>query len=112
MKALRDAEKAIEPRRNIRSGLQTQIARLEHEQQRNAEKRIKELRDQLAKAEADDAAAEREIEILKRKALAESERAKWSALREVSIFITYLKIFFEYFDTSILLVRRKVDSSC
>lgn len=82
MKALRDAEKAIEPRRNIRSGLQTQIARLEHEQQRNAEKRIKELRDQLAKAEADDAAAEREIEILKRKALAESERAKWSALRE------------------------------
>ena len=83
MKALRDAERAIEPRRNIRSGLHTQIARLEHEQQRNSEKKIKELKEQLSKAEAEDASAEKEIEILKRKALADSERAKWAALREV-----------------------------
>ncbi|KXN89968.1 Sphingolipid long chain base-responsive protein LSP1 [Leucoagaricus sp. SymC.cos] len=81
-KALRDAETAIAPRRNIRTSLQNQIAKLEHDQQKGGDKRIAEVRDQLRKAEMDDAGQEREIEILKRKAVRESERLKWEAIRE------------------------------
>ncbi|KAJ3568073.1 hypothetical protein NP233_g5957 [Leucocoprinus birnbaumii] len=81
-KALRDAETAITPRRNIRVGLHNQIGRLEHEQAKGGDKKIAEIRDQLRKAEQDDAEQEREIEILKRKAVRESERLKWEAIRE------------------------------
>ena len=83
LKALRDLETNITPRRNIRAGLHLQINRLEHEQQRGTEKRLADLRDQLKKAEADDQPAEREIEVAKRKAVRESEQLKWNALREV-----------------------------
>lgn len=83
LKALRDLEANITPRRNIRAGLQFQISRLEHEQQKGTEKRLADLRDQLKKAEADDQPAEREIEIAKRKAVRDSEQRKWDALREV-----------------------------
>jgi Eisosome component PIL1 len=83
LKALRDLETSIAPRRNIRAGLNLQISRLEHEQQKGAEKKLADLRDQLKKAEADDQPAEREIEIMKRKAVRESEQHKWDALREV-----------------------------
>lgn len=83
VKALRDAEKALEPRRNNRAGLETQIGRLEHDIQKGSEKRLSELREQLAKLEAEDAPAEKEIEILKRKAVRESEREKWAAIRQV-----------------------------
>lgn len=82
-KALRDAETAIAPRRNIRTNLHNQLAKLEHDQQKGQEKKIAEIKDQIRKAELDDASQEREIEILKRKAARESERLKWEAIREV-----------------------------
>ncbi|KAF8168039.1 Eisosome component PIL1-domain-containing protein [Crassisporium funariophilum] len=82
IKALRDAEAAITPRRNIRAGLQTQIARVEHETQKGNDRRLVDLRDQLKKAELEDQQQEREIDLLKRKALRESEQLKWDAVRE------------------------------
>ncbi|KAL5535615.1 LSP1 [Sanghuangporus sanghuang] len=82
MKALRNAEKELEPKRNNRTGLQTQIGRLEHDMQKGSEKRLADLKEQLAKLEAEDEPAEKEIEILKRNAVRESERAKWAAIRE------------------------------
>lgn len=82
---MRDAETAITPRRNIRTSLENQIARLENDQQKGGDKKIAELRDQLRKAELDDAGQEREIDILKRKAVRESEKFKWEAIREVGV---------------------------
>jgi hypothetical protein len=83
LKALRDLETNITPHRNIRAGLELQIGRLEHDQQKGTEKRLADLRNQLKKAEADDQPAEREIEVAKRKAVRDSEQRKWDALREV-----------------------------
>lgn len=83
LKALRDAETALQPRRNIRAGLQTQITRTEHEQQKGNDKRLAELREQLNKAELEDQQLEREVELLKRKGVRESEQMKWDAVREV-----------------------------
>jgi hypothetical protein len=85
LKALRDAETALAPRRNVRAGLHTQLARLEHDQQKGMEKKMIELKDQIAKAESDDQAQEKEIELLKRKAVRESEQLKWEAVREASL---------------------------
>ncbi|EAU93037.1 hypothetical protein CC1G_06757 [Coprinopsis cinerea okayama7 len=76
-KALRDAESALQPRRNIRAGLQAQISKVE-----NDPKKAADLREQLRKAELEDAQAEKEIELLKRKAVRESEQLKWEAIRE------------------------------
>ena len=84
MKTLRDTENALTPRRNIRAGYKGQISRLEHEKQRGSELRIAELKQQLQLAEREDEQSEKEIEILKRKAVRESEKFKWDALREVS----------------------------
>lgn len=89
LKALRDAETALAPRRNVRAGLHTQLARLEHDQQKGMEKKILELKDQISKAENDDLAQEKEIELLKRKAVRESETLKWDAIREASPFFFY-----------------------
>ncbi|KAK0456505.1 Eisosome component PIL1-domain-containing protein [Armillaria borealis] len=82
LKQLRDAEVALTPRRNIRAGLQNQLARLEHDNAKGMEKKISELKDQIKKAEADDQPQEREVELLKRKGIRESEQAKWDAIRE------------------------------
>ncbi|KAI9445188.1 Eisosome component PIL1-domain-containing protein [Lactarius indigo] len=82
LKALRDDEVALTQRRNVRAGLQNQIARLEHSQEKGSEKRIAEVKEQLAKAEKDDEPAERDHKILLRKALKESEQEKFQALRE------------------------------
>ncbi|KAF4622893.1 hypothetical protein D9613_001864 [Agrocybe pediades] len=82
LKALRDAEAHLLPKRNLRANLQTQIARLEHDQVKGGDKKISELRQQLHKAETDDAQLEREVELLKRKAVRESEQLKWDAIRE------------------------------
>ncbi|KAI0030659.1 Eisosome component PIL1-domain-containing protein [Vararia minispora EC-137] len=82
LKALRDNDAQLAPRRNARASLQLQIDRLEQGKEKGYEKRIVELRDQLRKAEGDDAAAEKEAEIMKRKALRESEQLKFEALRE------------------------------
>ncbi|KAH9175368.1 Eisosome component PIL1/LSP1 [Lactarius sanguifluus] len=81
-KALRDDEVALTQRRNGRANLQNQIARLEHSQEKGSEKRIAEIKEQLAKAEKDDEPAERDHKILLRKALKESEQEKFQALRE------------------------------
>lgn len=72
------------PRRNQRSLLGTQAARLEHENKSGTEKKLAELREQIRNAEEEDKPAEREIELLKRKAIRESEALKWEAVREVS----------------------------
>ncbi|KAF5377644.1 hypothetical protein D9615_005351 [Tricholomella constricta] len=82
LKALRDAETAIAPRRNVRAGLNNQLAKIEHDQQKGMEKKIVELKDQIRKAELDDQPQEKEIELLKRKAVRESEQLKWEAFRE------------------------------
>ncbi|KAH7915826.1 Eisosome component PIL1-domain-containing protein [Hygrophoropsis aurantiaca] len=82
LKSLRDAETNITPKRNIRAGLHNQIARMEHEQAKGAETRLSQLKEQLAKAQRDDEPLEKEIEVLKRKAVRESEKMKWEAVRE------------------------------
>lgn len=87
LKNLRDTEAAITPRRNIRAGLSTQISRIEHEQQKGYEKRLEDLRAQLKKHEDEDLDQEKQIEILKRKAIKESEQKKWDAIREVRYLI-------------------------
>ena len=89
-KALRDAENNLTPRRNIRAGMQTQLARLEHDQQKGTEKKIAELKDQIKKAELDDQPQEKEVELLKRKAIRESEQLKWEAMREVDLPFNHL----------------------
>ncbi|KAH9937119.1 Eisosome component PIL1-domain-containing protein [Fomitopsis serialis] len=81
-KVLRDSENTLNGRRTIRAGLQNQIARLEHDQSRGYEQKIAELKQQLAVAEAEDQPLELEYELLKRKAIRDSERAKWEATRE------------------------------
>ncbi|KAF9229348.1 hypothetical protein BS17DRAFT_17896 [Gyrodon lividus] len=82
LKALRAAETNIAPKRNIRAGLRNQIARLEHSKEKGAERRVAELKDQLVRAEKNDEHLEKEIELLKRKAVRESEQVKWDAIRE------------------------------
>ncbi|TBU34559.1 Eisosome component PIL1-domain-containing protein [Dichomitus squalens] len=82
IKALRDAENSISGRRNIRASFENQIARIEHDQRHGMDQKLAELKSQLRKAEADDEPLEKEIELLKRKALRESETAKWNAVRE------------------------------
>ncbi|KAJ2931148.1 hypothetical protein H1R20_g5949, partial [Candolleomyces eurysporus] len=78
-KALRDAETALQPRRNIRAGIEKELARVE-----NDPKKAGDFKDQLRKAELEDADKEREVEILKRKALRDSEQLKWTAIQEAT----------------------------
>jgi len=78
-KALRDAETALQPHRTLRNNLHTNIDRFQ-----NDPKKAEDFRQQLHKLEQEDAAAERDIELLKRKALRESEQLKWAAIQEVS----------------------------
>jgi hypothetical protein len=82
---LRDAEANLAPRRNIRAGLQNQLSKLEHDQQKGAEKRIAELKEQIKKIELEGMQHEKEVELLKRKAVRESEQLKWEAMREASV---------------------------
>jgi hypothetical protein len=81
-KALREAENALGPRRAARANLYNLIVRLEHDQPKGNEKRIAEMKEQLKKAEQDCETHEKELEILKRKAVKDSETAKWEAIRE------------------------------
>jgi hypothetical protein len=98
-KALRDAENALTPRRNIRAGIALQISRLEHDQQKGFEKRLADAREQLRKAEAEDEAKEKQVEILKRRAVKESEQMKWDAIREVGFLLYIYSI-----DTDLLII--------
>ena len=56
-KALRDAERTLQPKRQRRYNIHGQITRLEHEQAKGSEQRLAELRQQLHAAEAEDSAA-------------------------------------------------------
>lgn len=105
LKALRDAEAAIAPKRNIRAGLRNQIARIEHNQEKGGERRIAELRAQLSRAESNDEQLEKEIELLKRKAVRESEQTKWEAIQEVSSLSKIL-----WLVTYCYTVRREISS--
>ncbi|KLO20220.1 hypothetical protein SCHPADRAFT_992308 [Schizopora paradoxa] len=82
LKILRDAENNIAPRRQQRNVIQMQINRIEHEKPKGLENRLADLKGQLKKLESDDDTSEREIEIMKRKAVKDSEAWKWAALRE------------------------------
>ncbi|KAG6336939.1 hypothetical protein ID866_2133 [Astraeus odoratus] len=82
LKTLRDAETAITPKRNARTALYNRIRKLEHTQDKTAERQLPELREQLARAEKNDEPQEKEILVLKRKAVRDSEKAKWDAIRE------------------------------
>lgn len=84
-KHFRDAENALLPRRNIRIGLQNQIARIEHDQRKDQQQRLAELKVQLQRNEEEDSVAEKDLEILKRKAIRQGEQEKWEAIREVSL---------------------------
>lgn len=89
LKELRNSEVVLVQRRNVRNGLESQISRVENGQEKGYEKRVAELKEQLAKAENDDEPIEKQHEILLRKALKESELQKFQALREVySILLT------------------------
>ncbi|TFK80281.1 hypothetical protein K466DRAFT_559232 [Polyporus arcularius HHB13444] len=81
-KALRDAENGLSGRRNIRASFENQIARIEHEQRHGMDQKLAELKSQLRKAEEDDEPLEKEVQLLKRKAVKESERLRWNAIRE------------------------------
>lgn len=83
LKELRNNEVALAQRNGIRTGLEQQISRVENSRERGNEKRLAELKEQLAKAETDDEPAEKEHDILLRRALKESEQKKFQALREV-----------------------------
>jgi molecular chaperone GrpE (heat shock protein) len=58
---------------------------LENEQVKGNDRKIAEMREALKRAEAEDEHLEKEVELLKRKALRESEQIKWDALREVGV---------------------------
>jgi len=86
-KSLRDAETALHPRRTARSNMRAEIERIKAagtsgKAPANGAERIAELQNQLSKADTDDAPQEREVALLKRRALVECERKKWAAFRE------------------------------
>jgi hypothetical protein len=84
LKELRNSETALAQKRSVRTGLELQISRVENNREKGFEKRLAELREQLAKAESDDEPAEKQYDILTRKALNESELQKFQAFREVT----------------------------
>jgi hypothetical protein len=88
-KHVRDAEAGIVPRRVIQQNFKNEIARVRASQASGSriaglDAKIHQLEEQLKKAETDDAPLERELDLLKRAAIKESEAVKWKALREVS----------------------------
>ena len=87
LKALRDSEAHMQPKRNIRLNYELQISRLRNEGKPGTEAKIRELEQLLKKAEAQDEDLEKEIDLLKRKAIVDSETQKWEAIREVCLFI-------------------------
>lgn len=82
LKELRDNEVALAQKHSIHTGLEQQISRVENSKEKGNEKRLAELKEQLAKAKSDDEPAEKQHDILLRKALRESEQVKFQALRE------------------------------
>ncbi|KAF9785541.1 Eisosome component PIL1-domain-containing protein [Thelephora terrestris] len=80
LKNLRDKEDTLAARRNIRNNYELNIAKLETSS--GNQKKINELEELLRKANIDDDPLEKEVQILERKAIKESEHAKWEAFRE------------------------------
>lgn len=72
---------------NIRNNYDQQIAKLEMSS--GNEKKIKELEELLKRAKIEDDPLEKEVSILERKAIKESEHAKWEAIREVTPFLCH-----------------------
>jgi Eisosome component PIL1 len=83
LKELRDNEVALVQKRSIHTGLEQQISRIENSREKGSEKRLAELKEQLAKVTSDNEPVEKQHDILLRKALKESEQVKFQALREV-----------------------------
>lgn len=84
LKNLRDKEDALAARRTIRNNYEQHIAKLETSS--GNEKKINELEELLKRANIEDEPLEKEVQILERKAIKESEHAKWEAIREVIPF--------------------------
>jgi len=82
LKTLRGAESTLAVRHNIRAGYERELAKLEVDRPRGHEKRRAELESALKKAEDEDEPLEKEVELLSRKSIRESEQAKWDAIRE------------------------------
>jgi hypothetical protein len=80
LKSLRDKEDALSARRKIQSNHEQLIAKLETS--RGNEKKIQELERLLKQAKIDDEPLEKEVLILERRAIKDSEHAKWEAIRE------------------------------
>ena len=88
-KHVRDAEAGLVPRRTIQQNFKSEIARIRAGppsggRNGNLDAKLHQLEDQLKKAESDDAPLERELDLLKRAAVKESEAIKWKAFRDVS----------------------------
>jgi Eisosome component PIL1 len=85
-KHVRDAEATLAPRRNIRQNLKNETAKFQTSGGRtgNVDAKLRQLEAQLKKAEADDAPLEKELDLLRRAAIKESEAIKWKAFRDVS----------------------------
>ena len=85
-KHVRDAEAGLVPRRTIRQNFRNEIAKIQNAGGRtgNLDAKLQQLEAQLKKAEADDAPLEKELDLLRRAAIKESEAIKWKAFRDVS----------------------------
>lgn len=88
-KHVRDAEAGLVPRRTIQQNFRNEISRIRAGppsggRNGNLDAKLRQLEDQLKKAETDDAPLERELDLLKRAAVKESEAMKWKAFRDVS----------------------------
>jgi len=79
---LRDKEDALATRRNTRNNYEQQIAKLEASS--GNEKKISDLEELLQRAYVEDEPLEKEVQLLERKAIRDSEQAKWEAIREVT----------------------------
>lgn len=112
LKALRDAEAQLQPRRSIRNNYELQISRLKNEGKPGVGGKIRELETLLSRAEDQDDPLEKEIELLKRKAIVESETQRWSAIKEVSLHFLVGLSFLSDAIAVILLVWRKACPSC
>jgi hypothetical protein len=84
LKNLRDKEEALAARIKIRNNYEQHIAELEMSNKNG--KKISELEELLRKARLEDDPLEKEVLLLERKAIRDSEHAKWEAIREVIPF--------------------------
>jgi len=81
LKNLRDKEDALGVRKTTRANYEQQIAKLELSS--GNERKINELEGLLNRAYTEDEPLEKEVRLLERKAIKDSEQAKWEAIREV-----------------------------